>query len=158
MSKSLIPFFISFIMLISTFSLSAQPETSRWSAETGSENPAKSAASKSGGQRGILSNIQKAYKLVWSDYDGDNCPFEPSCSFFLVEAVDKAGLIKGALSFSDRFMRDLNPIKKAGVHTLSEKGKILDPVNLRINNSQEIFRTLIESRTHFYFHQMERQR
>lgn len=71
---------------------------------------------------------QKLYKNLFSDYDGDNCAFYPSCSSFFVQAVHKTNFIKGALLFVDRFTRDLNYAKGYDNYPFYKDGHFFDPV------------------------------
>ncbi len=75
----------------------------------------------------LVSGLQKFYKFFISDLDGDNCPFYPSCSKFFVESVNEAGLIKGSLMFTDRFIRDLNFFKGSNDYPKYINGKYYDP-------------------------------
>lgn len=76
----------------------------------------------------IISGLQTGYYVLFSDYDGDNCPFHPSCSAFFVRAVKETNVFKGSLMFADRFMRDTNLFKRAGYYPLHISGKLYDPV------------------------------
>lgn len=75
----------------------------------------------------VFSGLQKAYKFLVSDLDGDNCPFFPSCSEFFVHSVNEAGLIKASFMFTDRFIRDLNFFKGFDDYPLHISGKYYDP-------------------------------
>lgn len=55
-----------------------------------------------------LKSLTSVYWYFISDVDGDNCPFRPSCSNFLIEAVKETNFPQGVLMFFDRFTRDLN--------------------------------------------------
>jgi len=69
--------------------------------------------------------------LYWtavSDVDGDNCPFHPSCSSYLLEAVSETNIFTGTLMFFDRFTRDANPINKYKYYNRHITGKLYDPV------------------------------
>lgn len=74
----------------------------------------------------LLSFFRNSYATLISDLDGDNCPFHPSCSNFFVESVKEAGLFKGALMFSDRFIRDLNFFKAKNHYPIHISGKFWD--------------------------------
>lgn len=69
------------------------------------------------------------YKKLFSDYDGENCPFTPSCSNFYVSAVEDAGAIKGTLMFFDRFIRDANLFLDRSHYNVSINKKLYDPTN-----------------------------
>lgn len=71
--------------------------------------------------------LANGYRFLISDIDGDNCPFEPSCSAFFVKSIKAEGLFKGFLMFSDRFQRDINFFKGLNHYPVSKKGKFYDP-------------------------------
>jgi len=77
-------------------------------------------------QKSKLSFAKDIYKFFVSDLDGDNCPFHPTCSQFLVEAVNETNFFQGILMFADRFTRDANLFKTN--YTLHKSGKFFDPV------------------------------
>lgn len=52
------------------------------------------------------------YKELISKFDGENCPFIPSCSEFFLEAYKRTNIINSILLLSDRFQREINPFKK----------------------------------------------
>lgn len=69
----------------------------------------------------------KVYKSWFSSQDANKCPFEPSCSVYMMHSLQKKGVFVGLLNGIDRFMRcnghdlDKYPINK-------ENGKLIDPV------------------------------
>ncbi|MCX8009515.1 MAG: membrane protein insertion efficiency factor YidD [Ignavibacteria bacterium] len=67
------------------------------------------------------------YQELVSNFDGDNCPFEPSCSNFFLEGVRRTNLIEAILIFSDRLIRDFNVFNRKD-YPLSKNGKLLDPI------------------------------
>ncbi len=75
---------------------------------------------------GFVSFLRNSYQFLISDYDGNNCPFYPSCSKFFVEAVQKTNLFEGFLMFADRFTRDLNYFNR-GNYEVKKFGKLYDP-------------------------------
>lgn len=75
----------------------------------------------------FISSAQVAYYKLFSEYDGDNCPFHPSCSAFLVDAVESTNLLQGALMFADRFTRDTNFFKGFADYPHHVNGKFYDP-------------------------------
>jgi len=50
----------------------------------------------------------KFYKITISDFDGDNCRFNPSCSEFLAESMRLTNSFNSILLFFDRLTRDSN--------------------------------------------------
>lgn len=75
----------------------------------------------------VLKPLLKLYRITISDADGANCPFDPSCSHFFLEAVDKTNFLEGLLLFSDRFQRDANVFNRTD-YSLSQKRRLSDPV------------------------------
>jgi uncharacterized protein len=45
--------------------------------------------------RGVLVMLIKGYRLFLSPYLGQNCRYEPSCSAYAVEALQRHGLLRG---------------------------------------------------------------
>jgi len=76
----------------------------------------------------FVSVSQQLYKKLFSNLDGDNCAFHPSCSTFFVQAVHKTNFIIGTLLFIDRFTRDLNYAKGYNNYPLYKDGHFYDPV------------------------------
>jgi len=76
----------------------------------------------------LISFGQAAYYSVFSEYDGDNCPFHPSCSSFFVESVERTNIVEGSLMFADRFTRDINFFKGYHSYPLHSTGRFYDPV------------------------------
>ncbi|MGE5403185.1 MAG: membrane protein insertion efficiency factor YidD, partial [Ignavibacteriales bacterium] len=59
----------------------------------------------------LLDGSRKVYSFFISDLDGDNCPFQPTCSSFFIESVRTTNIFQGMLMFADRFTRDMNFLK-----------------------------------------------
>ncbi|HOJ18032.1 MAG: membrane protein insertion efficiency factor YidD [Ignavibacteriales bacterium] len=76
----------------------------------------------------ILKGALISYWTFFSDIDGDNCPFEPSCSAFFIDAVKTTNLIEGALLFFDRFARDTNPFNRRKYYRIVKSGRFYDPI------------------------------
>lgn len=76
----------------------------------------------------VLGAFHYVYKNIISDLDGDNCPFEPSCSNFFMQAYKKTNLLKASLMFADRFMRDTNVFNREN-YKPNRKGKLFDPID-----------------------------
>ncbi len=117
----------------------AQNDWKKWDAKNisytlpslGSESKVKTASND------FVSISQKAYKNLFSNLDGDNCAFYPSCSSFFVKAVHKTNFVKGTLLFVDRFTRDLNYVKIFNNYPLYKNGHFYDPVEKYINISSD---------------------
>lgn len=78
----------------------------------------------------LLKSFTNAYWFFISDLDGDNCPFRPSCSAFLLDAVEETNFIQGVIMFSDRFSRDASFIGISSRYPLHKSGKLYDPAYL----------------------------
>lgn len=61
------------------------------------------------------------YKELISKYDGENCPFIPSCSEFFLEAYERTNIINSILLLSDRFQREINIFKKNNYQICNNK-------------------------------------
>ncbi|SRR5690606_18113181 len=70
------------------------------------------------------------YRIFFSDVDGDNCPFNPSCSQFFIESVEETNLFQGVLMFADRFTRDMNFVNRSGKYFIDDSGRYYDPPSL----------------------------
>jgi putative component of membrane protein insertase Oxa1/YidC/SpoIIIJ protein YidD len=85
-----------------------------------------------------LKSITAAYWFIISDVDGDNCPFNPSCSNFFVQAVRETNLPQGMLMFFDRFTRDLNIFNRDNKYPRIGAVHYHDPVYLYTLNEDKI--------------------
>jgi len=56
----------------------------------------------------------KFYQLLISPFLGHNCRFSPTCSAYMVEAINKKGLIKGFLLGISRLCKCHPFSKKSG--------------------------------------------
>ena len=128
--------YILFFLVSTAYS---QTDWQKWEAKQVSyELPTKSAAqtqNESASLTGtLLNSLKSVYSFLISDYDGDNCPFSPSCANFFVEAVEETNLISGTLMFADRFTRDMNVFKGVNHYSLHKNGKYFDPaINYTLN-------------------------
>ncbi len=86
----------------------------------------------------LLSVFRNTYYFFISDLDGDNCPFEPSCSAFFLQSVKETSIFKGTLMFADRFTRDLNLFKGSDHYPLMTSKKYYDPAYNYILHSEKI--------------------
>lgn len=66
------------------------------------------------------------YWFAFSEPDGDNCPFYPSCSSFLVDGIQSYGFFRGSLLFWDRFTRDTNFTNRKKKYPVLHDHKYLD--------------------------------
>jgi putative component of membrane protein insertase Oxa1/YidC/SpoIIIJ protein YidD len=72
-------------------------------------------------------SLTNFYQFFISDADGDNCPFHPSCSNFMVESVRETNIFQGALMFADRFTRDINFVNRESHYPRTIGGRFYDP-------------------------------
>jgi len=82
-------------------------------------------------------SFMNAYWFFISDVDGDNCSFKPTCSTFFADAIDETNLLQATLMFSDRLMRDTNPIKMNS-YPIDQSGHFYDPTNNYTLNTLKI--------------------
>jgi putative component of membrane protein insertase Oxa1/YidC/SpoIIIJ protein YidD len=75
----------------------------------------------------IKKSFANAYWFFISDIDGDNCPFHPTCSAFLIESVEGTDIFQGTLMFFDRFTRDMNVYKRNEHYPKVKSGRYYDP-------------------------------
>jgi hypothetical protein len=71
------------------------------------------------------------YRITLSAQDVDACNFEPSCSRFMLEAIETRGFVRGALLGADRLTRChwfSGSQSPAGAHGPRRDGAIDDPV------------------------------
>jgi putative component of membrane protein insertase Oxa1/YidC/SpoIIIJ protein YidD len=123
--------------------LQAQPDSEKWEAKQISyELPISHqhdyTIDKSSFGMIMLSSARNIYYFFISDLDGDNCPFYPSCSSFLIQSIKETNIFNGELMFADRFTRDLNLFKGMNHYPLHQSGKFFDPPNNYTLNSQKI--------------------
>ena len=117
----------------------SQTDWRKWEAKQVSyELPTKSAAqtqNESDSLTGtMLNSLKSVYSFLISDYDGDNCPFSPSCANFFVEAVEETNMLTGTFMFADRFTRDMNIFKGVNHYSLYKNEKYFDPaINYTLN-------------------------
>jgi len=86
----------------------------------------------------LVKSSMVLYWTIISDVDGDNCPFYPSCSAFLIDAVKSTNIVQGTLLFFDRFTRDTNPFNRAEYYPFIKPGKFYDPVENYLHNPSKL--------------------
>lgn len=74
----------------------------------------------------LLKTSAVTYWFFVSDLDGDNCPFDPSCSSFFLAAVKTSNIVEGTLMFADRFTRDFNVFNRND-YRVTRFGRLADP-------------------------------
>ncbi|MGE5681466.1 MAG: membrane protein insertion efficiency factor YidD [Bacillota bacterium] len=124
---------VIFILIIS-IPVSAQADLKRWGKSTVNYSTENSAANRQEDSEKetpgsfILNTSRSLYSFFISDLDGDNCPFQPTCSSFFIQSVKSTNLFQGILMFSDRFTRDMNLVK-IDHYPLSKNMRLYDPVS-----------------------------
>lgn len=132
------------ILLVSSFNLTAQTETVRWDKKFVSYSiQSKHDIRDYSLQAESISQLAvKSFALLYwffiSDLDGDNCPFRPSCSRFLIDAVSETNLPQGVLIFFDRFTRDTNVFNRENKYPRYEDSRFYDPVTLYALDEEKI--------------------
>jgi putative component of membrane protein insertase Oxa1/YidC/SpoIIIJ protein YidD len=86
----------------------------------------------------LKKSIAYTYWFFISDVDGDNCPFRPSCSAFLLQSVEKTNIAQGMLMFFDRFTRDMNVYKGHDHYPRVTSGYFYDPPQIYTLNQNKI--------------------
>lgn len=133
----------AFIFLLAVTTSFAQTDWQRWEAKKVSYllptiNEKKDSTEQKSFSGIVLNSLKTIYSITISDYDGDNCPFTPSCAEFFVESVEETNLLNGILMFADRFTRDMNFMKDTHHYSLHKNGKYFDPPHNYTLNLQQI--------------------
>ena len=82
----------------------------------------------------ILIKLIRGYKKYISPALGNNCRFSPTCSEYMMEALDVHGLGKGLLLSVWRLMR-CSPFGKSGYDPVPESGMWKNPNRRLIRES-----------------------
>ena len=96
---------IVWLILVFSFSLFAQTDWQRWQKSEINYAEKIDNSERSYSLRAddpfefLLKTAAVTYWFFISDVDGDNCPFDPSCSSFFLESVKKFGLQSFAKTF-----------------------------------------------------------
>lgn len=75
----------------------------------------------------LAKSFANAYWFFISDVDGDNCPFKPTCSAFLLQSIKETNIFQASLMFFDRFTRDMNIAKNHNHYPRVSAGYFYDP-------------------------------
>ena len=132
------------ILILSLFSiyLQAQTDWERWEKKSANfqiQNEENNSSNISQ-NNSFLSLLKNSYQVLISDYDGDNCPFYPTCSQFYALAINETNILKGTLMFADRFTRDSNLFKSKNHYARHFSEKFFDPIeNYLLSDSTIIF-------------------
>ena len=62
----------------------------------------------------------RAYRLIFSPWVGRNCRYQPTCSAYALEALEKHGAIKGTLLAAKRIGR-CHPLGGSGFDPVPER-------------------------------------
>jgi len=68
----------------------------------------------------IFSLPVRAYRLTFSSWVGHGCRYQPTCSAYALEALEKPGAIKGSWLAAKRIAR-CHPWGKSGIDNVPEK-------------------------------------
>ena len=123
---------IVWLILVFSFSLFAQTDWQRWQKSEINyaekiDDPERSYSLRADDPfEFLLKTAAVTYWFFISDVDGDNCPFDPSCSSFFLESVKASNIIEGTLMFADRFTRDFNVFNRSD-YRITRKGRLADP-------------------------------
>ena len=68
----------------------------------------------------IIIFIIKAYQITLSPFLGSNCRFQPTCSQYMIEAINQHGVLKG-LRLGLRRISKCHPLGSKGYDPVPEK-------------------------------------
>jgi Putative membrane protein insertion efficiency factor len=127
---------ILFIICTGTMTLLSQTDWERWgkadfSYEIRTDNTQRN-YNISGDNAGeiILKTAAVGYWSLISDVDGDNCPFNPTCSSFFIQSVKETNIIQGTFMFADRFTRDMDIFGRITHYPIAKNKHFYDPPSL----------------------------
>lgn len=121
------------IFLFIGINLFAQTDYQRWEKKPYNltkENLSVQREYKFTGDNAVDFVVTSGISLYWffiSDLDGANCPYEPSCSSFLVQSIKKTNPLTGTILFFDRFTRDMNLFDRDVNYPITKRGQLYDP-------------------------------
>lgn len=78
----------------------------------------------------ILKAAAASYWIFISDVDGDNCPFNPTCSSFFLQSIKETNIVQGTLMFADRFTRDMDIFGRLSHYPIARNRHFYDPPSL----------------------------
>jgi putative component of membrane protein insertase Oxa1/YidC/SpoIIIJ protein YidD len=85
----------------------------------------------------LTKSLANVYWFFISDVDGDNCPFRPTCSAFLLQSMKETNIFQASLMFFDRFTRDMNIAKGHDHYPRVSSGYFYDPAqNYTLNQGR----------------------
>ncbi|MBU0571878.1 MAG: membrane protein insertion efficiency factor YidD [Candidatus Omnitrophica bacterium] len=71
----------------------------------------------------IIRKAIKAYQKLISPYIGRSCRYEPTCSQYAADAIEKLGIIKGTAKALWRILR-CNPFSRGGYDPVEHYEKV----------------------------------
>jgi putative membrane protein insertion efficiency factor len=74
----------------------------------------------------VFTDIISLYQTFISSQDNPSCMFEPSCSHYGQQALQKYGIVNGVLSTADRFLR-CNGLSEKAYPFNAKTNKYVDP-------------------------------
>ncbi len=113
------------MLSISTLAQAWQPAQLDW----GEELPMKKKYYDLEGNAGevVFKILVNGYRLFISEPDGENCPFNPSCSRFFIESLQQTNIFEAVLMTSDRLIRDTSFGDKYKHYHVDKFGRLIDP-------------------------------
>ncbi len=69
--------------------------------------------------KAIFVTILKAYQIILSPWLGNRCRFYPSCSQYMIEAINRFGVIKG-INLGIKRLTKCQPMCKGGIDPVPE--------------------------------------
>lgn len=138
------------LVFLSAFSLFSQSDWNRWGKADFhySKNPKENKRNYSleGNNAGetLVKSAMIVYWVTFSDLDGDNCPFTPTCSSFFIQSVKETNIVQGTLMFFDRFTRDMNIFERYKHYPVIKNDHFYDPTSLYTLNEKNTREALRE--------------
>jgi putative component of membrane protein insertase Oxa1/YidC/SpoIIIJ protein YidD len=78
----------------------------------------------------LFKTAAAGYWIFISDVDGDNCPFNPTCSSFFLQSVKETNIVQGTFMFADRFTRDMDIFGRMTHYPIARNKHFYDPPTL----------------------------
>ena len=89
-------------------------------------------------QKSISRTCISLRSLTFAHVDGANCPFNPTCSSFLVQSISETNPIQGLLMSFDRFTRDTNIYGRQEHYPRFGNTHFYDPITLYTLDEKKI--------------------
>lgn len=139
----MIKYILIFFFFIATF-LQAQTDWERWEKKEVSYQKISHQTERDYTLEGVnifeksIKVFVNSYWILFSNVDGDNCPFNPSCSNFFYQSLKRTNPIKAILMFTDRFTRDTNPFNRYKSYPVDANGNLYDPIDFYLLDEKSI--------------------